>query len=56
MSKGDANNKVIHISIPQSLWAKLETTARNEGRSFNGHCRFILQQSEKTKGEPINET
>jgi hypothetical protein len=43
--KGEVNDQVIHISIPRSLGAKLLAQANEEGRTFNGHCRYILTQS-----------
>ena len=44
------NDHVIHISIPDQVYRNLEERSVKEGRSFNGHCRWILTQStlEKT--------
>jgi len=47
--KGEVNDQVIHISIPRSLWAKLQEQANEEGRTFNGHCRFLLAKSAETE-------
>ena len=53
--KGEVNDQVIHVSIPKSLWAKLQEQAKEEGRTFNGHCRYILSQSvEVTLSFPEN--